>query len=161
MRAETTDVSTVARETLQLYEAAATEKAVRIDLEAPAPARVVTDPQRVAQILGNFLSNAIKYTPPEKNVRFFVTDATDSIKIAVRDSGVGLTPEQKAQLFRPFAQVHEKGAQQKGTGLGLYICATLAQRLGGNVGVDSDGRGTGSTFWLLLPKAAPSSGGAS
>lgn len=76
----------------------------------------------------------------------------DRARVAVRDSGRGLDPEEMARLFRPFSQVHAKGeAREKGTGLGLYISRSIAESHGGTVHVESLGKGKGSTFFLEVP----------
>ena len=126
------------------------------------PHAVRGDPVRLRQILSNFLGNALKFTQ-RGGITVTVDPGHDSgtgpdrIRISVHDSGPGITPEVSERLFKPFAQADSSTTRRfGGTGLGLSICRLLAERMGGAVGVDSDGS-HGSTFWteLTLPAVAP------
>jgi two-component system, sensor histidine kinase and response regulator len=139
---------------------AAAAKHLRLELDAAkAPQQLRGDPKRLAQILVNFLSNAIKFTT-QGGARLEVTlldQDADSCQLSfeVHDTGVGLSAEESAQLFAAF----ERGGRSqmlRGAGLGLAINARLAALMHGKVGVRSE-LGQGSTFWLTLRlgKAAP------
>jgi PAS domain S-box-containing protein len=137
--------------------------AMRCRIDDAVPARVEGDPVRVRQILANYLSNATKFTARGSvTVELQAVDA-DRVRLVVTDTGPGITPEQQARLFRPFAQADTSTTRRfGGTGLGLSICRDLARRMGGEVGVDSL-PGEGSRFWaeLRLPAAsapAPATG---
>lgn len=110
------------------------------------------DPLRVRQIVSNFLSNAIKFTPRgEVALRAERLDDGDTVRLAVQDSGVGIDPATRARLFRPFTQADQSTTRRfGGTGLGLSICQELATLMGGRVDVDST-PGQGSRFWVDLP----------
>jgi PAS domain S-box-containing protein len=122
-------------------------------LDPALPARVSGDPVRVRQILGNFITNAVKFTVAG-GVRVEATTAAAGVRLAVVDSGAGIGAELIDQLFQPFSQVDPSMTRgYGGTGLGLSICRQLARLMGGEVGVASE-RGAGSTFWAELPLAA-------
>ncbi len=128
------------------------------------PLRVRGDPVRVRQILANYLSNALKFTP-RGSIGVQVNRRTGGVvRFEVHDSGVGIAESVAQQLFRPFSQADRSTTRRfGGTGLGLSICRELAERMGGAVGVHSDGQ-HGSCFWVDLalpaddPLPAPASG---
>jgi PAS domain S-box-containing protein len=120
------------------------------------PTRVQGDPVRVRQILANYLGNALKFTQQGSIALRVTVGEADRVRIEVADTGPGVEPATSAMLFRPFAQADSSTTRRYGgTGLGLSICRELAERMGGAVGVDSDGR-SGSRFWaeLVLPAEA-------
>ena len=115
-----------------------------------APYFVKADRTRVKQVLINLLFNAIKYNKPGGAVSMEYTLSTsDSIRISIRDTGVGLTPEQLAQLFQPFNRLGKEAGAEEGTGIGLVVTKRLVELMGGVIGVDSV-VGVGSVFWVEL-----------
>ena len=116
------------------------------------PQQLVGDPLRLGQILINYASNAIKFTETgEINIAVRALETGPGpqvlLRLEVRDTGIGLTPEQQQRLFRSFEQADSSITRQYGgTGLGLAISKRLAALMGGEVGVDSV-PGRGSTFW--------------
>ena len=121
------------------------------------PEAVLTDPVSLRQILINLVANAIKFTEAgqvELHARFADAGADSQLEIEVRDTGIGITPEQRERLFRPFAQGNASVTRRYGgTGLGLAISQRLAHLLGGRVEVESE-PGRGSIFRLVLPTGA-------
>jgi signal transduction histidine kinase len=118
------------------------------------PIVLVTDAQRVAQVLRNFVSNALKFTT-EGEVRVTAQGAGDAIRLEVADSGVGIAPQDQARIFEDFTQVD--GPIQKrvrGTGLGLPLTRKLARLLGGAIELESR-PGEGSRFSLVIPRVHP------
>jgi signal transduction histidine kinase len=113
--------------------------------------RVTTDIDRARQILINLAGNAVKFTD-KGGVTVRACAAADEIRVAVRDSGIGIPTIQQRQLFKPFAQV-DTGLTRRhgGTGLGLYISSQLAKLLGGRIELQSE-LGQGATFTLVLPR---------
>jgi len=135
--------------------AAAKELEFVIDVGPEVPARLVGDPLRLGQVLINFANNAVKFTERGEvaiEVRELARLGTRSmLKLAVRDTGIGISPEQRQRLFQSFQQADSSTTRRfGGTGLGLAICRKLGELMGGEVGVDSV-PGAGSTFWLRLP----------
>lgn len=123
--------------------------------DAAVPDTLRGDPVRLRQILFNLVGNAFKFTEQGRiDVQVSLTDtaapAGDSVllRFAVRDTGIGLTPEQSGRLFRSFEQADRSTTRKYGgTGLGLVICKRLAELMGGAIGVNS-AAGQGSEFWF-------------
>lgn len=114
------------------------------------PIFVKADRTRVKQVLINLLFNAIKYNKPGGSVAVECTaNPPDSVRISVRDTGKGLTPEQLAQLFQPFNRLGKETSTEEGTGIGLVVTKRLVELMKGKIGVEST-VGTGSVFWIEL-----------
>jgi hypothetical protein len=120
------------------------------------PATVCWDAQRVAQVIINLVSNAVKYSPPRSLVRVEVAPARrDQVQVRVIDQGPGIAPEEQAALFQPYSRASARPTGgEKSTGLGLAITRRVVTAHGGTIGVDSQ-VGSGSAFWFILPEAAP------
>lgn len=113
-----------------------------------------SDEGKVAQILRNFISNALKFTP-RGEVRVTATQTDQAITFSVSDTGIGIAPEDQERIFEDFVQVESDLQQQvKGTGLGLPLSRKLAELLGGSVSVYSQA-GQGSTFSAKIPITYP------
>ncbi|HSD39066.1 MAG TPA: PAS domain S-box protein [Rhodocyclaceae bacterium] len=118
------------------------------------PYFVSADRTRVKQVLINLLFNAIKYNVTGGAVAVECTPVSPtSIRISVRDTGAGLSPEQVAQLFQPFNRLGKESGTEEGTGIGLVVTKRLVELMGGRIGADS-AVGVGSVFWLELTLAA-------
>lgn len=107
---------------------------------------VTLDRNRVAQIITNYVTNAIKYTT-EGTIEMGYEYREEGIYFYVKDSGIGIPDEKKNKVFHRFEKLDEFA---QGTGLGLSICKAIAEAMGGNVGFESE-YGKGSLFWALLP----------
>ncbi len=131
-------------------------------IDPELPSDVSGDPGRLRQILLNLVSNAVKFTDAgEVVVRVRSDDAgpgeSGRVRFEVADTGMGLSPEDRARLFQSFSQVDASTSRRfGGTGLGLAICRQLVELMGGRIGVESH-PGRGSTFWFVLPLPAVSS----
>ena len=109
------------------------------------------DAERLAEVLDNLLSNAIKYSPEGGEVRIGIRRERDTATVSVTDHGIGIAPDDRAKLFRPFSRLHDrKRAGIEGFGLGLHICDRIVSAHGGRLTVDST-PDVGSTFSILLP----------
>jgi len=126
----------------------------RLDLlfeDPPALPMLYTDDKKLAQILRNFISNALKFTPNGQVVVSARMQGDDSVRFSVRDTGIGIPAELQSTLFEDFVQVDTPLQKRlRGTGLGLSLCKRFAELLGGHVGVDSV-VGEGSDFYVVLP----------
>jgi signal transduction histidine kinase/ActR/RegA family two-component response regulator len=114
------------------------------------PRFVSADRTRVKQVLINLLFNAIKYNRTGGSVVVeCVLPAPDVMRINVRDTGAGMSPEQVAQLFQPFNRLGKEAGAEEGTGIGLVVTKRLVELMGGTIGVEST-IGEGSVFWIEL-----------
>jgi DNA-binding response OmpR family regulator/nitrogen-specific signal transduction histidine kinase len=117
-----------------------------------APAFVRADPDRLIQVVTNFLSNAIKFSPRDQEVVVAIEERDNDVRISVRDHGIGIPEAFKPRLFEKFAQADATDARQKGgTGLGLSIVKQIVTLLGGTVGFDTPADG-GTMFYVDLPR---------
>ena len=121
------------------------------------PFFVNADRTRVKQILINLLSNAIKYNQVGGSVVVeCAVSAPQNIRISIRDTGAGLSPQKIGQLFQPFNRLGQEDSAEEGTGIGLVVTKRLVELMGGTIGVEST-VGTGSVFWFELNStSAPS-----
>jgi len=120
--------------------------------ELALPNFVQADRIRLKQVLINLLFNAIKYNKPGGAVAVECTlISPDSIRISVRDTGLGMTQEQLAQLFQPFNRLGKESGAEEGTGMGLVVTKRLVELMGGTIGVGST-LGVGSVFWVELSR---------
>jgi signal transduction histidine kinase len=127
-------------------------KGQRLTLDvADALPAIAGDAARITQILTNLLSNAQKYTPAGGRITIAARKETCGVRVSVQDTGIGLSPEEQAQLFTPFFRAqHDKTQAVGGTGLGLAITRALVELHGGAITVTSM-PGQGATFSFTLP----------
>ena len=158
------DISLVVERTMAMVQMSAEAKGLSLvrDFAPECPREVVGDPIKIGQMLLNYLNNAVKFTERGKidvNVDVFASSKTGPIlRISVSDTGIGVTPEQRSQLFQAFRQADDSITRRYGgTGLGLAIVRHLASMMGGDVGVDSI-FGQGSVFWFTVQLGLPESG---
>ena len=124
-------------------------------IDQSVPLTVTGDPNRIRQILLNFLSNAAKFTQNGKitlKVDRIITDGQETIRLFVEDNGIGITPIDQPHIFERFYRVDAASDQssEKGIGLGLAIVKSIAEKHAGQISMESK-IGFGSTFQLLLP----------
>jgi signal transduction histidine kinase len=114
---------------------------------------VYADRIRLKQIVINLLSNAIKYNREGGTVIVACTGCTpERIRVSVKDTGIGLTPEKLAQLYQPYNRLGQESGSEEGTGIGLTVTKKLVEMMEGAMGVESTA-GVGSIFWIELLSA--------
>jgi signal transduction histidine kinase len=127
-----------------------------ITLAATEALPLLADPDRVGQVVTNYLTNALKYSPADQPVRVTLTWEQGAARVAVHDGGPGLPPDEQRRIWQRFHRaegVHVLDGSGVGLGLGLHISRTIVERHGGEVGVRST-PGKGATFWFTLPASA-------
>ena len=158
---EPTNVGRVVERVCEMYAGNASSKGITLksDVDPAIAPSLRVDALRLQQILANFTSNAVKFTE-QGSVKVGVTrverrESIERLRFQVEDTGIGVSPDQQARLFEPFAQASEgTSARYGGSGLGLSICARLARLMGGTVEMTSElGKGTRMSLELDLPVA--------
>ncbi len=151
LRLEQFDLAELAANVLSRFEHAPERSGNHeLVLDVTEPIIGIWDRGRIDQVLTNLVSNALKYSPKGGEVVVHLRRRGDHAKIAVRDSGIGITPEDRATLFQPFARGKTSKGQISGTGLGLYITQRIVQNHNGSILVKSE-PGRGTTFTVRLP----------
>ena len=153
------DLGSACEDVCELLAPTAFEKGLSLQLHYPpgVPSRLVGDTNRIRQVLLNLVGNAIKFTE-KGGVRIEVSGSTSdtgvaSVRVAVTDTGIGISPEQATRLFQPFMQADASMSRRfGGTGLGLAICKRLVEIMPGEVGLQSTpGEGSTFSFTVHLP----------
>jgi len=152
------DLLTLSESVIKNHAHTATSKGLSLylDFDPKLKHKVITDPMRLLQILNNLLSNAIKFTKSGKVIvlleQIQLTETDQTISFSIKDTGIGISPSDQRKLFTPFVQAQGSTSRQYGgTGLGLSICKMLAERLGGDIQINSIlGKGTEFTFNIVL-----------
>jgi PAS domain S-box-containing protein len=141
-------------EVCEVVRSLAAKKRVRLTSHVHPDLREITaDPTRLRQVLYNYLTNAVKFTPEDGQVTLLITPEGDTqFRLSVEDTGIGIRPEDQARLFVEFQQLDQgTGKQFQGTGLGLSLTKQIVEAQGGVVGLTS-ALGAGSTFFAVLPR---------
>ncbi len=150
---EPCDVAALLEETLALFRTQTQSGRVSLVLEMASPlSRLLADRVRVQQVLHNLLSNAFKFTPEGGLITVTAKQVGLQLEVAVRDTGVGIPPEDQKRIFEAYEQAGPREGQQKGVGLGLAIAKRLVELHGGRIWVES-APGQGSVFTFRLPGA--------
>src|SRR5205823_4553709 len=139
-----------------VVKALAAKKQQTLALAAPEPPiALYHDPGRFKQLLFNLLSNAVKFTPEGGTITTSARVEAGWLEVAVRDTGIGIAPEDHERVFAEFQQIDSGYArQQPGTGLGLGLVRTFVRLMGGEITLQS-ALGEGSTFTVRLPVRQP------
>ncbi|HMH21697.1 MAG TPA: hybrid sensor histidine kinase/response regulator [Puia sp.] len=123
----------------------------RIVRKGEADTELYGDEMRIEQVIVNYLTNAVKYSPDHKEVEMEVCIRPDRrVSVLVKDSGIGIGKENQASIFSKFYRVEESANRFQGLGIGLYICAEILRRHDGDFGVESE-LGKGSAFYFSIP----------
>lgn len=116
-----------------------------------SPVIVLGDELRLGQVLVNLVDNASKYSQPGSEILVSVKETPESVKVSVEDQGIGIRPEDIALLFTPFPNIDTPVVSEPSVGLGLSICKGFIELHGGEIWVETEGLGKGSTFSFTLP----------
>lgn len=159
IRAAPVDLTQVVRQAVEEQRELFPNRVITLTTPEDRMAPVTADAERVAQVVINYLTNALKYSPAARPVEVTVQMDERQARVSVRDHGPGIPPEEQHHLWERFYQASGVAVQHGssvGLGLGLYISKTIIERHGGQVGIDS-AAGEGATFWFTLPLAEPRS----
>jgi PAS domain S-box-containing protein len=156
LRPEATDLAAIVREAVEEQRRAEPGRALIVHFPDDLRVPVTADADRIGQVVTNYLTNALKYSPEESSVEVGIASEDHHVRVWVRDEGPGLSAAEKEHIWERFYRV--KGIEVQsgsgiGLGLGLHICSTIIERHQGQVGVESV-PGKGSTFWFSLPLVA-------
>jgi signal transduction histidine kinase len=154
LRPEAMRLDGALRDAVEAAQPAFEAKRLRLQLQLPRePMPLVADPVRLAQVLGNLLTNACKYTPEGGRVRVEAEQDAAGATVHVIDDGIGIAADQLEAVFGLFVQAEPGvGPYQGGLGIGLALVRRLVQMHGGHVHAASAGPGRGATFTLWLPR---------
>ncbi len=146
-----TDLSQIVRKIVDNHLVPA-EKTLSMSLSIAEDLPIINaDETMLQRAINNLVDNAIKYTPDGGSIHVSVSCHENKITVAVEDSGLGISPQNQAQLFNRHARIHRQEFKKiKGTGLGLFIVRSVAKRHGGDAWVKSE-EGNGSTFYISIP----------
>jgi signal transduction histidine kinase len=157
LRQELIDLVALLREQEQLFAAQSTRHTLKFELPPDRPLPVRGDPERLTQVLGNLISNAIKYSPAGGEVELAGEGSGDVVRVRVRDHGIGIPADQQPRIFTKFFRGDAPTRGISGTGLGLALAREIIEAHGGRIGFNSAAN-QGSTFWIELPAAAKYAG---
>jgi two-component system phosphate regulon sensor histidine kinase PhoR len=146
------------REAAERIRPAAKQSDLRLDVDIAEGDElwVCADSRRIGQVLSNLLGNAAKFTPAAGHIKTGARRRGKGIELWVSDTGVGIEPAHLARVFERFYKTDAARMAGTGTGLGLAIAKHLVLAHGGQIWVESQGPGRGSTFRVILPEAGPS-----
>ena len=148
---ERCSIATLALEVRDVVRPLAEKKGLRVGLEVPATLTANIDPGRFKQVLYNYLSNAVKFTPQGGSVMLrIVAEGDQALRLEVEDTGIGIGADEVPRLFQEFAQLPHSRQAGQGTGLGLALTRHIVEAQGGTVAVHSK-PGHGSVFSAVLP----------
>lgn len=151
LRKSRQDLVPLLREVVLLHKKASPTR--NVQFESPEALYSACDPLRINQVLHNFLSNAIKYSPEGSEIEVSLRGARDYAEIVVRDHGIGISADDLQKIFEPFRRTKATKETIPGVGLGLSVAKTIVEAHGGQIEVKSE-LGRGSSFIVRLPLAA-------
>ena len=155
LQPELCDLTTIVRETTEDHRYLSPKRTIHCNIQAQGEVLVMADADRLRQVIGNYLSNALKYSEAGQPVTVCLDHDQTKVRVRVRDNGPGLPLAEQQRIWERFYRVEgieAKTGSGVGLGLGLHICRMIIERQGGQVGVESS-PGQGATFWFTLPLA--------
>jgi two-component system sensor histidine kinase BaeS len=150
-----TDPAEIVHAAVERLNASFADKGLNLSCDVPQTVpRVQADSNRAVQVLSNLLTNALRYTPSRGEVRLVVRPTDGAVEFNVRDSGVGIAPDDLPRVFERFYRVDKSRSRALGgSGIGLTIAKALVEAMGGRIWAESPGTGQGATFSFTLPRA--------
>ncbi len=146
------NMAEIINENIDLLKANAQQKGIELAWVNPDDHFVYCDRDMITTVLRNLISNAIKFTPAKGRIEVEVVKDSEYLKVMVRDSGVGISPENQQKLFRIDSNPSTPGTnEEEGTGLGLILCKEFVEKNRGTIAVEST-EGKGSTFFFTVPR---------
>jgi heavy metal sensor kinase len=144
------DLAQLVRDACELFQTVAEDRKVELVAELPARCTLFGDRQRLQRAIANLIDNALKYTPANGRVTVALSDEGNQVRLAVADTGVGISPAETARIFERFYR-SDGSRSEPGNGLGLSLALANARAHGGAISVESV-PGRGSAFTLVLPR---------
>jgi len=145
------DAVAVLRQKINAYLSFAKAKAIEVDVTGDSSIAMTSDADKLRQIVGNLVGNAIKYSNPATTIEISIREHAEALHLEVKDQGIGIAADQLDRIFEPFVRLVDSGtAGERSTGLGLSIVAQIVAAIGGTIRVESE-VGVGSTFRVVLP----------
>ena len=155
LQQEQADLNAIIHEAIEDLQSAFPDRIIHLSAPDGESILVLADAERIGEVINNYVTNALKYSPEELPVEVHLEKRGDRAFCSVRDFGPGLSPSEQAHIWNRFYRVEGIKRQRGfavGMGLGLYICRAIIEQQEGQVGVESE-PGQGSTFWFTLPLA--------
>jgi PAS domain S-box-containing protein len=147
------DVSLLVGEAVENIRPSAEAKGIALDAAVPAAISLHGDRDRLRQVMWNLLSNAVKFTPTRGEIQVRLSAEPESVRVAVRDTGIGVAPEALPYIFQRFFQAESgQSREHGGLGLGLALSRSFVELHGGRIGASSAGLGRGTEVWIELPR---------
>ena len=150
VKLETLELDPVLQEVKAMADPLARRHGISMSFLEDVDIAVISDRTRLKQVMLNLLSNAIKYNRPNGSVSVFVEHIHEFVRISVKDTGRGISPDQREALFEPFNRLGAEGSEIEGTGIGMMVTRQFVELMNGRIDFESE-PGEGSVFWVDLP----------
>ena len=157
IKSEAIDMAQLAEAVVQSLAVLAKNQDIKLELSTENAPPIAGDGDRLAQVLANLIGNALKFTPAGGLVQTAVQCQDEGVAVTIRDTGIGIAPEDLPRIFERFYQVDKARGPQRGTGLGLAISQEIIEAHGGKITAYSKGHNQGAVFCVWLPAIAKTS----
>ncbi|MGV9141598.1 MAG: sensor histidine kinase [Promethearchaeota archaeon] len=149
------DLAFLIRYTIKDFKGLYLARGIKVKLNIHEKMPIYLEKEKIYEVISNLIINAIKFSPPNTEIKVSSKITKDSYIISIRDQGIGLTEKEKSQIFKPFGKIERYGQgwdlQVGGTGMGLYISKKIIDLHNGKIWAESEGRDKGSVFYFSLP----------